>query len=249
LLSWKHSLASGLRETEKGATLATTPASTYNTNIVQRVGQLTVDPAGAVTGTVRFVMSGPDALRWRQLALENDQDEVKKQFNESVKDEVPDGAQAEFDHFIGLTDYDTNLIAVVNVTGNIGTSTGKHFFLPGFFFQSRAKLPFVAQDSRTTPVDVHYAKMEQDDITYHLPAGLTVESAPQAANAGWPSHAMLKTASKATGDDVNVTRTLAYNFTLLDPKEYHDLHDFYQKVATADQQQLVLTHAQVAKGN
>ncbi len=36
---------------------------------------------------------------------------------------------------------------------------------------------------------------------------------------------------------------MAYNFTLLDPKYYSDLHDFYQKVATADQQQLVLTRA------
>ena len=36
---------------------------------------------------------------------------------------------------------------------------------------------------------------------------------------------------------------MAYNFTLLEPKEYADLHDFYQKVATADQQQFVLTRA------
>jgi hypothetical protein len=35
----------------------------------------------------------------------------------------------------------------------------------------------------------------------------------------------------------------------LPSKDYGDLHDFYQKVATADQQQLVLTRAQVAKGN
>ena len=33
------------------------------------------------------------------------------------------------------------------------------------------------------------------------------------------------------------------------PKDYQNLHDFYQKVATADQQQLVLTRAPVAKGN
>jgi len=45
---------------------------------------------------------------------------------------------------------------------------------------------------------------------------------------------------------VNVTRTLAYNFTLLDPKDYPSLHDFYQKVATADQQQLVLTRIPTA---
>jgi hypothetical protein len=31
-----------------------------------------------------------------------------------------------------------------------------------------------------------------------------------------------------------------YNYTILDPKEYGSLHDFYQKVAAADQQQITL---------
>jgi hypothetical protein len=46
-----------------------------------------------------------------------------------------------------------------------------------------------------------------------------------------------------------VFRTFARGFAILDPKEYKDLHDFYQKLATADQQQLVLTRATPAKGN
>ena len=47
---------------------------------------------------------------------------------------------------------------------------------------------------------------------------------------------------------MEIARSLAYNFTLLEQKDYNELHDFYQKVATADQQQLVLTRAaQAAK--
>jgi hypothetical protein len=60
---------------------------------------------------------------------------------------------------------------------------------------------------------------------------------------------MLKISSHVDGDSVVVLRTLAYNFTLLDSRDYPDLHDFYQKVATADQQQLVLTRTPIAKGN
>jgi hypothetical protein len=60
---------------------------------------------------------------------------------------------------------------------------------------------------------------------------------------------LLKIASQSAADSVNVTRTLAYGFTLLEPKDYANLHDFYQKVATADQQQLVLTRTPAAKGN
>ena len=45
-----------------------------------------------------------------------------------------------------------------------------------------------------------------------------------------------------------VARILARGFTLLDPSEYGKLRDFYDKVATTDRQQVVLT-AQHTAGN
>ena len=248
VLHWKHTLASGFRLNDKTAVPVITPALIYKSSIMQRVGDLNVDAQGAVSGVVRFIMTGPDAIYWRQLALQNDPDELKKQFNESSRDEFPDGVQGDFDHFLGLDNCEVNLIAFVKVSGNIGAATGKHFFLPGLFFEARAKHPFVAQDKRTTPVDVHYGKLEQDDVTYHLPPGFTIESTPVVVNASWPDHALLKISSQTTHDGINVQRTLAYNFTLLDPKDYSSLHDFYQKVATADQQQLVFDRTPT-KGN
>ena len=104
-LHWKHTLASGFQLNNKEAISVITPASSYKSAAVQRVADLVIDPAGEVKGTVRFVMNGPDALHWRQLALENDQDEVKKQFNESMQDLFPEGVQADFDHFLALDDY------------------------------------------------------------------------------------------------------------------------------------------------
>jgi len=245
-LHWSHKIASGFRLSEKGAVLASTPAGTYNDAIVQRTADLDIDEQGEAKGTVRFIMTGPDALHWRQLALENDQDEVKKQFNESIQNEFPDGVQADFDHFLALDDPTVNLMAIVKVSGSLGTQTGKHFFLPGFFFDSRAKHPFVGQDKRETPVDVHYAKRESDDVSYHLPASFSVESAPKIDGTTWPEHAQLKYGSEIKGSTVRIARLLAYNFTILKPDDYQGLHDFYQKVAAADQQQLVLTRTPTA---
>ena len=249
LLHWKHTLASGMRLTDKGPVLFTTPPNPYSTAILTRVAVLDIDVQGTVKGDVRVAMVGPDALHWRQLSLENDQDEVKKRFTEELQGKLPDGVHAEFDHFLALDDPDVNLMAIVKVSGNLGTATGKHFFLPGLFFESRAAHPFVAQDKRTTPIDVHYARFEEDQVIYRLPAGFSVESMPQPANPAWPQKAMLKITSTATANSVTVDRNLAYNFTILGPKDYPDLHDFFQKVATADQQQLVLTRAPAAPGN
>lgn len=248
LVHWKHALASGFRLSDKGVAPASTPAIPYVASVVQRVADLNIDPSGGVKGTVRVIMKGQEALHWRQLSLQNDEDEVKKQFNESMRAYMPDGVEAEFSHFLKLTDYESNLMAVVNISGNLATATGKHVFLPELFFESHTRHPFVSQEKRTTPIDVHYAGMEQDDVTYHLPAEFAVENPPAPTQFSWPNTAVFKATATVKGTDVNVLRVVGFNFTLLDPKNYGELHDFYQKVAAADQQQLVLTRSQVAKG-
>jgi len=250
VLAWKHTFSGGLRDSDKGPGYTVTPAAPYTQTVVQRIAALTVGADGSVTGSARLLMTGQEALHWRQLTLRNDEDEVKKQFNEMIKGLVPDGVQADFDHFLALEDYNSNLMAFIKISGSVGTATGKHFFLPSQFFESHAEHPFVAEATRTIPVDVRYPKMEQDDVTWSLPEGYTVESAPQAGDISWPDHALLKIASANGPSGLDVTRKLAYNFTLLNASDYSGLHDFYQKVATADQQQLVLTRAAVAaKGN
>ena len=248
-LHWKHSYASGLRLTDNGPVGATTPNVPYTASTISRVANLSIDPSGNVKGTARFIFTGQEALHWRQLALKNDEAEVKKQFIESIHADLPDGVQAEFDHFLGLDEYNSNLMAFVTVSGGLGTATGKHFFLPEQFFEAHARHPFVAQDKRTTPIDVHYPRMESDNVTYHLPSEIAVEIPPAPGAISWPDHAVLKVSADAKGNDVTIARTAAFNFTLLPAKDYGDLHDFFQKVATADQQQLVLTRSQTAKGN
>jgi hypothetical protein len=241
LLHWKHTFAGGMRDSAQGPMYGMTQPLTYVQTQIQRVGILEVGADGSVKGTLRFVMSGEEALHWRQLNRENDEDEVKKQFNESLRAAVPDGVQAELDHFLALDDYNSQLMAAVKVSGSLGSATGKHFFLPGLFFESHGKHPFVAEEKRTIPVDVKYPVLDKDDVTYHVPDGMTVESSPQTSDVSWPQHAQLKTQSTVVAGGLEVVRVLAYNFTVVDPKDYGQLHDFYGKVAAADQQQVVLT--------
>jgi hypothetical protein len=88
---------------------------------------------------------------------------------------------------------------------------------------------------------MHYAELLTDDVTYELPAGLTVESAPQPGKIPWEGHAVMLIKSKTDPTEVNITRTFARSFTFAKTDDCQALHDFYQKVAAADQQQLVLT--------
>ncbi len=242
-LNWRHSSAVGVGQSAKGVSVASTPPQQYKDNQTTRSGNLTLDAQGGVTGNITIAMTGQSALSWRQAALGNDDAEVKKQFDHDLEEEVPDGVEAHVDHFLGMDQPDVKLIAMVKVKGSLGTATTRRLMLPGLFFESRGHVPFVNEEKRLEPVDMHYADQVTDDITYHLPAGMSVEGAPPDANISWQGHAIMVVKSKVEPGQIVIGNTLAVGFTLAKPEEYQDLRGFYQKVASTEQEELVLTAA------
>jgi hypothetical protein len=237
-LHWSHALAGGLQQNSKAPVY--TPPNNIKDAITAHAADLTLDAQGAITGTVKILMNGPAALRYRQLNLTADSDEVKKQFNESLHELLPQGITGEVASLSGLETSSGYLSAVVKVSGQIGAVTGKRLLLPGFFFSTGAHTQFVAEEKRIAPIDVHYAEQVIDDTVYHLPAGFAVESAPAPAQLPWPEHATLVVKATPAAGSIDIRHTFARAFVLLDPKEYPALREYYQKLAATDQQQLVL---------
>jgi hypothetical protein len=248
MVHWRHTGAGGVRQSGSGPATGTSPLLPYNVNTLVRIGDVAVNERGGIAGNFRFVMAGQQALQWRQAALRQDVDEVKKRFDEWLGGMVPAGVEAHVDRFVGLDDPSANLIAAVKVQGAPGTATAKRVLLPGFFFETQSH-PFVDQAQRLEPVDMHYAEQVTDQVVYHLPASLALESAPQDAKIPWEGHGVLVVKTKTDASQITITRSLAHAFTILKPEEYQDLRGFYQKVAASDQQQLVLTASPAAKGN
>jgi hypothetical protein len=249
-MHWRHSNAGGVRQTATGSAIATSPQQVYNTNILDRYADFHLDPQGTVDGVLRFDMSGQIALSWRQIALENDESEVKKQFDEWIKAMVPEGVEAHIDHFAALDDPDSKLVAFIKAQGTVGAATSKRVLVPGLFFETRGGHPFVDQEKRQAPVDMRYGEQLGDQVVYRLPASLQVESAPQITKIPLEGRAALLIKSKTDPGQVTIVRTLARAFTFSTIDDYKPLHDFYQKVAAADQQQVVLTRTTTsAAGN
>jgi hypothetical protein len=248
-LSWRHSEVRGVRQDAGGTSLMSTPPENFADNMTTYNANITLDPKGGMTGTFTIVMNGQSALYWRQLALENDMDETKKQYEKEIQDMVPDGVEVHMDQFMGLDHGDGSLIATVKASGTVGTSMAKRMLLPGYFFETRRSVPFVNQEHRLEPVDMQFASRINENVTYHLPDGYGVEGAPQDAHVSWPSHAILVTKSTPEAGDIKIAYSIVRAFALAPPDEYQDLRGFYQKVATADQEQLVLSAAPTGKGN
>jgi hypothetical protein len=240
-LSWKHSLAGGIQQNVK--TPVYTPSNATKDAITAHKADLIVDAQGGITGTVMFVMNGPMALHYRQLNLTAAADEVKKQLNESLSSLLPQGITGEVDKMQGLDTSADYLIVTAKVNGQLGTTTGKRLLLPAFFFSTGAHPEFVAEEKRTAAVDLHYAEQVIDDAVFHLPAGYTLESAPPPAQLPWEGHAQMVVKTTPGAGSIEIKHIFARAFVLLDAKDYPALRDYYQKLATNDQQQLVLVKA------
>ena len=240
-VNWRHSDATGIAQSAQGGAMITTPTQEYKENVVARTGDVNLDAQGGVTGQAKITMSGQEALRWRQKALENDEGELKKQFDKDLEAHVPEGVEAHVDHFVSIGDPYTNLTAIVNLKGTLGAATAKRILLPGFFFETRGHAPFVNEEKRQAPVDMQYGNRATSDVTYHLPEGVAVEAVPQGINISWMGHALLDTNSIKKPGAIEVGQSLSIAFTLLKPEEYQDLRGFFQQVAAADQEQVILT--------
>jgi hypothetical protein len=242
-LNWKHEMATGFRLTAKGVTIEATPAGPPKAAGIKRTADVAIDDHGAVTGTGRFVLSGQEALYWRQLALLEDSSELSKDLADYVASTLPDGVSGTINGFEGLTDYESDLTANLKFSGVLGSSTEKRVIVPGLFFEARGKHPFVEEESREVPVDMHYATMEQDDVTYHLPPGVKLDNLPQERNIEWTGRIGLSINVTSASNAVTVKRAFVRTSALIDPSLYSSLRNIYQRISAADQQQIVLSRA------
>lgn len=243
MLDWKHAGASGIRQTAGGTEVSTVPLLPYNANTTLRTGNLTLEGSGKVTGFLRVILTGQEAIYWRQLALREGEAQAKTSFGEWLGGQVPAGVQVQLDRLEGLDDPELNLVAMAEAQGTLGTGSGS---IPAYFFAVRKGEPFVGEAQRAEPIDMHYGERMTDQVVYHLPSGATVASAPEADKASLPPYAAFGTAIKTEDGQVTVTRELVRGFTLAGTSQYAELRGFYERVDAADRKQIKLGGASAA---
>ena len=238
-LHWKHTWVNGVRQTDNGTQITTTPGPTYKDNQIDRFADLTLDPDGKLHGVIRINLIGTEALRWRQAVLSGDKDEAKKEFDEYLQATMPPGVEVKTNHFVGLTDYNNTLMVQVDVSGSLGTATGKRVFLPAVFFEGGEK-PLFAQEKRESAIDLHYPYSVHDQFTLTLPANMTAESVPTESNVPFSPNADYVAKFVVKGNTYAYGRLMRVANPFYKPDEYPQLRSFYQKTNADDQAQLVL---------
>jgi hypothetical protein len=219
----------------------------YKDNVLIRTADLKLDENGQLSGMIRVTMSGAPALYWRQRALEVDDEELHRQYDKAIRDQFPGGVEVKLQSFLGLTDPEHLLMAVLKVEGSMGTATGHRVILPASFFASDANRLFAAQ-KRETPVDLHYPISRKDTVNLTLPASLKIESLPKNGDLSLPKAAVYSVQYGQKANTYTYSRTFLLGVVLYLPNEYSGLRDFYEKMGAKDDEQAVLTMAPTAGG-
>ena len=244
-LHWAHAGAGGVAMAASKVEVVVTPLEKNSDNLTLHVGTLNVSAQGGLSGQLKVAFTGQKAIELRQLGLTGGQDAVKTAVDQLLASSAPAGVSAKVDHIAYLDDMNRQLLAVVNVSGSLAAPGGR-VELPRAFFGSKEANPF-PPEARVTPVDVRYPAQEQEQITYALAPGLTLAEKPQDDVAKYEPNAAYQSKTKADGSTVVSSRVLVRGFTILDPKDYSGLSDFYQKVIGYDRQRIVLNGGNVGQ--
>jgi hypothetical protein len=241
-LAWKHTMTSGIRQIDGGSAIFASPGEPYTTSRVQRVANLTMDKQGIVTGTVKMTFIGSPALSWRQSSLTGDSTSLERELRVSVEHLLPQGMDVKVASIEKLEDYELPLVVNFNVTGPIGSSTGKRLLFPGDIFESNS-MPTFTHEKRETTVYFHYPYLHQDAVRVNFPSSISVESIPSSTKQQFQNFALYTSSTESTPTSVTVRRNYTLGEIIFMQKEYADLRSFYSKMETKDQESVVLTSA------
>ena len=239
-LAWKHDESGGLKQVDGGgAVIAYTPGSSYTASRIQRIANLTMTADGTVHGTVRMTYIGMPAIAWRQLSLANDEGDLKHELTETAERSLPGGMTVHLTSVEKLNETEQPLTVIFDVSGRIGSSTGKRLLLPCDLFESNEQ-PMFPHEKRSIAVYFDYAHMQQDAIRINFPSAFTMESMPEPTKMQYQKTVAYDLTTEATPTSVTIRRDYLLGDIIFQPRDYPELRTFFGNFEGKDQQGIVL---------
>ena len=115
---------------------------------------------------------------------------------------------------------------------------GKRLLLPANLFHSTQMEAFTSAD-RKFPVYFPYTYEEIDNVTIELPEGYEATALPNGQDVKSTSTRFIITRSSKS-NHLLLTRALVVNSIYFPPDQYSPLKSFFEKLQTADEEQIVI---------
>ena len=241
-LRWIRTSTQGIKLDKKGGVFVMAPPATYDKSTIRRNAEMVLDRDGNLTGTITVRFEGGDALEHCLDELQTDEAGRKKDLEDELQGWLPTGAIIKLTKAEGWDASDAPLIATfsVNMPGYASTA-GKRLLVPTYLFQARQMDAFKHVD-RKFPVYFPYAFSESDKVSITLPAGYTLENAPQQETARL-SYAAYQNLAQCDGKQLLTQRILQVNGIFFRLEQYPEMKTFFGKVQAGDEHRQCLPEA------
>jgi hypothetical protein len=242
VLPWRETAVKCLRLKKDGGSWVVPPLPKADESRVERTGTFTLDSRGDLNGTLTVTYSGNEAL-WRRIRERNeDEIERKRMLENEIKSAIPTGSDVTLSTAPAWDRSDPAMVAEFAVTvPNWAASAGQRRLMNVGLFSGNEAHRF-ERTFREHPVYFEFPHETRDDLTIALPAGWQPGSLPKARHEDRDAFRyVVSVDSRAEG--LHVTRELVVNTLLVRAVAYAAIHDFYQTVRSADEEQIVLSPA------
>ena len=245
VLDWRHTGTKGLRQSPNGVVIADTPAPSYKDSMIQRIGHLTLKPNGNLEGAIRVFYVGMEATRHRQMAARTDEEGRKKDVEDEVKTWFPADSEVSLMKQPNWNDVEAPLAIDLKISAPMLVSAGKRYLMPSQIFHVNDK-PRFPHAERVNGIYLYYPGREVDQITVGLPPGFAIENLPEKQTAK-TDYAMYTNAVSSIGTDaLRIDRDVAIAGYVFPKEQYSVIKDFYDKVKSFDDQQVILRSSEHA---
>lgn len=239
LMPWPETGVAGLRLDKQGGTWIQTEIPESSACKVVRQADLKLNEEGGLEGQVKVTYTGLEALDRRLGQRFGDATQRKEYLEEELKNVIPATAEVELKNKPDWDSSDEKLMAEYDVKiPGWASSAGRHVVLPLGLFAGAQKHVF-EHTQRTQPIYFSYMFQTEDQTKITLPAGWKVGSLPTEVHLDAKA-AEYRIQAEKRENALQVTRTLRSDIVLYQPSVYPALRDFYQKLRSGDEQQVVL---------
>jgi hypothetical protein len=239
MLPWRKSGVAGLLlNTKDKANFIRTPNPESKDAITRRVANLKFED-GMFKGEIQLIFSGQEALYRRINAKREDEASVIQDLENDLKRMLPGGSNLKLKKIEGLSDDRDRLTVVYDAeVPNPPSQAGSRYLMPTSLFEHEIS-PF-RHEKRVHPVYFSYPFQVLDAIGLTLPPEFKIEAVPDQKHEE-SAYGYFDMRWEKKGDQTIVMRRgFAVHGILYPLDTYPNLRDFYSKVGSGDEENVVL---------
>lgn len=222
---------------EKGGKIVKTPAYDYQSNMISNTATVILEEAGNAQVNITRNFVG--------LGYEYDNLDYYLTLTDKDREDWLHRNIAVANYELGTYSFTENKETIPSAQLNLGLGvrklasvSGKRIFLPLNFINPNDFVP-ANNEHRKSPIYLKYSSESYDTIIYKLPKTFNVEFVPEETEIQSAFGTYKMSVLQKEGELIYY-RQLKLNKGKYDPKQYHDLVEFFKSIRSADMKKAVL---------